>query len=322
MAWIKLESHTPDKIEIFQMAKILNIDIDSVTGKCCRIWAWFDLNTTDGVTDVTVKLLLDRITCSGFCDAMLQVGWIIEDGDKLCLPNYDRHNSETAKQRGLSAKRMSKMRNFQRNNSVTSVTEKHNAERNIDKIREDKIREDSCSASAPNDNNEINANADEIWTVDVDNPAPMHVHDDLTINTQHSLLLQPLVATIRKYSKRPIVDAVTPALITSCEENLRQVYDLCKKTGNDYGTYMVGQLNYSSNSLKLQQATVIVRALSDIASASIRYLTTLDNKKQAEPDVVPLFKPEEPAKLASAEDRKLIAELIEQNTGGKVRAKR
>lgn len=109
MAWIKLETHVFDKIEIFQMAQELGIDPDAVVGKCCRIWAWFDANTTDGITKSVTSALLDRYCgVNGFCAAMATVGWMICDGDDLYLPNYDRHNSQTAKDRALNAKRVAK----------------------------------------------------------------------------------------------------------------------------------------------------------------------------------------------------------------------
>jgi hypothetical protein len=109
MAWIKLETHTFDKVEVFSMAQELGIDPDSVVGKCCRVWAWFDANTTDGITKSVTTALLDRYCgVTGFSQAMVNVGWmVIEDGD-LFLPNYDRHNSQTAKDRALNAKRVAK----------------------------------------------------------------------------------------------------------------------------------------------------------------------------------------------------------------------
>jgi len=109
MAWIKLETHTFDKVEVFSMAQELGIDPDSVVGKCCRVWAWFDANTTDGITKSVTTALLDRYCgITGFSQAMVNVGWmVIEDGD-LLLPNYDRHNSQTAKDRALNAKRVAK----------------------------------------------------------------------------------------------------------------------------------------------------------------------------------------------------------------------
>lgn len=48
MAWIKMETHTPDKPEIFQIADELGIDANSAFGRCFRVWVWFDAHTTNG----------------------------------------------------------------------------------------------------------------------------------------------------------------------------------------------------------------------------------------------------------------------------------
>jgi hypothetical protein len=60
--WIKIEENTPDKPEVHKMASILGIDPDAVVGKLVRVWSWASQNCNgDGVTDVTVKALQNRI---------------------------------------------------------------------------------------------------------------------------------------------------------------------------------------------------------------------------------------------------------------------
>lgn len=139
--WIKVEETTPDKPEVQKMASILGIDPDAVTGKLIRVWVWASRScNADGVTDVTVKALLDRVTCiTGFADLMLQVGWLEQDGDDLRFPNFDYHNSQTAKTRAKSNKRVSEHRERKRNCNGQSVTqafqkalpEKRREEKNI-----------------------------------------------------------------------------------------------------------------------------------------------------------------------------------------------
>lgn len=147
MAWIKLETHTFDKVEVFSMAQELGIDPDSVVGKCCRVWAWFDVNTTDGITKRVTTALLDRYCgITGFSQAMVNVGWmVIEDGD-LFLPNYDRHNSQTAKDRALNAKRVAKSKKKALDNAEGNGFGNGNG--NVESLpksldREEKRREDS-----------------------------------------------------------------------------------------------------------------------------------------------------------------------------------
>lgn len=107
--WMKVEKVTPDKPEIDAIAARLDIDPDAVFGKCFRVWRWFDDHTVDGnAPSVTASLLDRRIGVAGFAEALQAVGWLVVTGEGVTLPRFDRHCGETAKQRGLTAKRASK----------------------------------------------------------------------------------------------------------------------------------------------------------------------------------------------------------------------
>ncbi|HBY0206923.1 TPA: DNA replication domain protein [Klebsiella pneumoniae] len=118
-SWIKVEVITPDKPEIFQIAEILNIDPDAVLGKLVRIWAWADQQTVDGNAGSVTKGVLDRIAfITGFADALIAVGWLAYDGNKLILPNFERHNGESSKKRALTNRRVA----VHRKNETQKVT--------------------------------------------------------------------------------------------------------------------------------------------------------------------------------------------------------
>jgi hypothetical protein len=105
--WIKFEIATPDKPEIWTLASSLEIDPDAVVGKMLRIWAWFDQHTEKGNAASVTKLLLDRtVGVTGFCNAVIGCGWMLEADNMISLPNFDRHNGKTAKNRAVTAKRV------------------------------------------------------------------------------------------------------------------------------------------------------------------------------------------------------------------------
>lgn len=115
MTWIKFETTTSDKPEVWAIANLLNIDPDAVVGKLLRIWAWFDEHTESGNASgnakgnapIVTKSLLDRkVGVSGFCDACIEAGWMLESEIDISLPNFERHNGKTAKTRVLTAKRV------------------------------------------------------------------------------------------------------------------------------------------------------------------------------------------------------------------------
>lgn len=159
--WIKIETHTVSKVEVAKIAFALKnkrLDRFGVLGRLVAIWSYFDNHTYDGVIDgVGPDYLDDLIGTPGFCEAMKLVGWIkFEEADgasRVTLPNFDRHNGETAKKRAMAGKRQGKHRDKSNDGSVTKVTQerdKSNAECNAtalqsalpDEIREDEIRED------------------------------------------------------------------------------------------------------------------------------------------------------------------------------------
>ncbi len=120
--WIKFEKSTLDKPEVFEIASILEIDADAVVGKLLRVWNWFDDQSVDGNAPVTVRALLDRYSgVSKFTSAMESVGWLIVEGESMSLPNFDRHNGQSAKKRCDTNRRVAKSRskNKQCNENVT-----------------------------------------------------------------------------------------------------------------------------------------------------------------------------------------------------------
>jgi len=109
--WIKFEKATLNKPEVFEMAGILDLDPDAVVGKLLRVWDWFDDQSRDGYAPVTLAAQLDRNTgVTGFVKAMEKVGWAVMENNRIGIPNFSRHNGQTAKDRALSAKRMAKQR--------------------------------------------------------------------------------------------------------------------------------------------------------------------------------------------------------------------
>lgn len=109
MAWMKIDLELPDKPEVHAIAGMLNLDPDAVVGKLIRVWQWFDKHTTDGNAFGVTYALPDRISSvAGFGEAMAFVGWLEQRDKTLVMTKFDRHTSESAKARALTAKRVEK----------------------------------------------------------------------------------------------------------------------------------------------------------------------------------------------------------------------
>lgn len=150
--WIKLEHTTPDKPEVIRMATMLRIDQDAVTGKLLRLWIWADQNSIDGEAVLVTHAFIDRFTgCKKFSAALLAVGWLAGEDGNLSLPNFDRHNGESAKARGESARRMAKSRANKKEHllpeSAPDVAEKLQQKAQPEKRREEVIERENAGAT-------------------------------------------------------------------------------------------------------------------------------------------------------------------------------
>jgi len=121
--WIKVRTNLRDQREVFVAARRLGLARDHVVGLCVRLWAWADSQTTDGVIDGVRQEDVDAIVeHDGFAAALAEAGWLIADSRGVILPNFERHNGESAKKRVLAAERKGRQRDRQQEAGHASVT--------------------------------------------------------------------------------------------------------------------------------------------------------------------------------------------------------
>jgi len=120
MAWIKVEHNIATKIEVFQMAQMLQINRQEIVGHLVNFWVWADQNTEDGKilgnTDV-----IDILTIPDFGDALINVGWLNVIDQFIEIPKFLLHNGSSAKKRALTAQRVANHR--KRHGSDDKVTD-------------------------------------------------------------------------------------------------------------------------------------------------------------------------------------------------------
>jgi hypothetical protein len=127
--WIKLEAATVDKPEVFAIAETLSCSQGDAFLGCVNLWIWEDKQSRNGHALGVTKTTIDRVSgVTGFADALIEVGWLNDKNGTLSLPNFDRHNGKTAKERALANKR--------------KVTERSRSERDKSVTREEKRREE------------------------------------------------------------------------------------------------------------------------------------------------------------------------------------
>jgi DNA replication protein DnaT len=123
--WIKIEVSTPDKPEICAIATQLRIDPDAVVGKLVRFWSWAELSGADpNDLNVTKEFINKVCGRKGFAEALIQAGWLNESDGRLSFPNFERHNGNASKVRGLTARRVEQHRARKGKENVKNVTKR------------------------------------------------------------------------------------------------------------------------------------------------------------------------------------------------------
>ncbi len=145
--WIKIETTLIDKPEVVELAWLLKLTRFDIVGRLVAFWSWVDSHSADGNARGVTKEFVDEIAgVQKFADAMEKVGWlIVKNGgisskrsgriEGISIPNFQRHNGKSAKNRVLTAERVKRSRN---DGSVTKSAPEKNRE---EKRREDEIEE-------------------------------------------------------------------------------------------------------------------------------------------------------------------------------------
>ena len=118
---------------VIGIATALNIHDDSVIGKLFKLWAWANQHSNDGLNvPISLKWLDEYLDAPGFCSALSEAGWLVLDDNSISFPNFDRHNSSSAKKRAENTLRQQVSRQSVTQKCDKSVTRE-------EKRREEKI---------------------------------------------------------------------------------------------------------------------------------------------------------------------------------------
>ena len=109
--WIKVETHTPDKTELRQIARLCHCSKAEAFLAFFSVFVWLDEQTEDGHVDYFTPEDADEIAgLNGFGNALQEVRWITFSPGGAVVANWERHNGESAKKRCLAAERIKRYR--------------------------------------------------------------------------------------------------------------------------------------------------------------------------------------------------------------------
>jgi hypothetical protein len=106
--WIAIRCDLATEPEVIAIADATGLDEFAVVGRLHRLWSWANRHTTDGNARSVTFSWIDRyLQHDGFAQAMRSAGWLEMSTEGVTIPHFDRFNSQSGKQRLLTAKRVS-----------------------------------------------------------------------------------------------------------------------------------------------------------------------------------------------------------------------
>lgn len=144
--WIKMRTDLLTSPKVVRISSALKADRFRTVGGLLSVWSLFDSHSTDGQLSGYSPETLDELAAwSGFSQAMIDVGWLLYDGESLELPRFEAHNGASAKRRAQDADRKKSVRNL----SASEADKKRTRE---EKRREENIKDKSSrNSDEPND---------------------------------------------------------------------------------------------------------------------------------------------------------------------------
>jgi len=112
--WIKMRKELAQDVAVIAMCDKLNLDEYSVVGRLHAVWSWADGQIAEGCDGnahgVTLAFFDRYVGVAGFSAAMVAVGWLEQTDTGIRFPKFERHNTQTAKTRALTAIRAASFR--------------------------------------------------------------------------------------------------------------------------------------------------------------------------------------------------------------------
>jgi len=143
--WIALRHDLADDPAVLRIAAACKISQQHAVGCLHAVWSWFDRHTTNGKACELDAAFIDTLAgVEGFAQALESVGWLRVTSTAIAVPRFNRHMSQSAKTRQLTARRVARHR--QRKRNADGVTESSPQNRTAES--ENKREQTSADAAA------------------------------------------------------------------------------------------------------------------------------------------------------------------------------
>ena len=107
--WIMMRANLSSDPHVIKVARLLDCSEFKVVGLLHWLGSWADSHTEDGkAVGIDCKWINEQAKEPEFCNALLEVGWLILHEDGIEIPNFAHHNGASAKSRANTARRVAK----------------------------------------------------------------------------------------------------------------------------------------------------------------------------------------------------------------------
>jgi hypothetical protein len=157
-SWIKMRTNLDTDPRVVNIAAATGQSVRTIVGCLHFLWSLADEHTTDGKLRGYTVASIDHMTVSGFAAALQvpTVKWLEVDTDGFVrIPDFKRHNGESAKRRARNAVRAAGLRDKPRARKraqdahETSTESAPRAEQEQAKSRAEKSRDKYSNAALP-----------------------------------------------------------------------------------------------------------------------------------------------------------------------------
>ena len=104
--WIPWVVGLQQKSEVVRMAKACGVHPYEMAARCMIVWSWAQEQTVDGIVHgLSPADVSSTVGIPGMGEVLESVGWLVDVGDAIAFPNWERFNGRPAKARLLAAER-------------------------------------------------------------------------------------------------------------------------------------------------------------------------------------------------------------------------
>lgn len=141
--WIKMRVDLHAHPKVVRISSAVAADRLRVVGALLVVWSVFDAHTETGrLEGYTLEAMDSVVGWPGFSAAMVEAKWLVDDnGQALIMPEFTRHNGESAKRRAMDAERKRSARTS--GDCPDSVRKMSAVDADKKRTREEKRREEN-----------------------------------------------------------------------------------------------------------------------------------------------------------------------------------